>query len=208
MLYRVSSSRASQTRTQILDAARVLFEEHGYHGAGLEAVGKKAGVSRQAIYLHFPSKSELLAALHLHIFDTDVVPAIERHPVTEAMTALEVLDASIAVDVDVVSSVWRIHEALATARRQHPEADETLSQREGERYRELLDIGSRLEREGELPPEVSVGRFADMYWGLMNAGTYRSLVVERGWSLEEYRRSWVRTARSGSWIGASGMTLR
>ena len=67
------SSRRSQTRTQILDAARVLFEEHGYHGAGLEAVAKKAGVSRQAIYLHFPSKSELLTALHLHIFDTDVV---------------------------------------------------------------------------------------------------------------------------------------
>ena len=151
------SSRRSQTRTQILDAARVLFEEHGYHGAGLEAVAKKAGVSRQAIYLHFPSKSELLTALHLHIFDTDVLPAIGRHPVTDAMTALEALDATIAVDVEVVSTVWRIHEALTTARRQHPEVDETLRPRDEERYRELLDIGGRLEREGELPPET-VGR--------------------------------------------------
>ena len=103
----------------------MLFEEHGYHGAGLEAVGKKAGVSRQAIYLHFPSKSELLTALHLHIFDSDVLPAIERHPVTEDMTALEVLDATIAVDAEVAAEVWRIHEALATARRQHPEVEET-----------------------------------------------------------------------------------
>ncbi len=185
------SSRRSQTRTQILDAARVLFEEHGYHGAGLEAVGRKAGVSRQAIYLHFPSKSELLTALHLHVFDTDVVPAVDRHPVTAAMPALEVLDATIAANVEVISSVWRIHEALATARRQHPEVDETLRPREEERYRELVDIGMRLEKEGELPPEIDVGTFADMYWGLMNVGTYRSLVIERNWSLEEYER-WVR----------------
>jgi AcrR family transcriptional regulator len=185
------SSRRSQTRTQILDAARVLFEEHGYHGAGLEAVGRKAGVSRQAIYLHFPSKSELLTALHLHIFDTDVVPAVDRHPVTAAMPALEVLDVTIAANVEVISTVWRIHEALSTARRQHPEVDETLRPREEERYRELVDIGMRLEKEGELPPEIDAGTFADMYWGLMNAGTYRSLVIERSWSLEEYER-WVR----------------
>ena len=57
-----------------------MFEELGYYGAGLAAVAKKAGVSRQAIYLHFPSKVELLTELHLHIFDTDVVPALERHP--------------------------------------------------------------------------------------------------------------------------------
>ena len=135
----------------------MLFEEHGYHGAGLEAVGKKAGVSRQAIYLHFPSKSELLTALHLHIFDTDVLPAIERHPVTEAMTALEALDATIAVDVEVVSTVWRIHEALTTARRQHPEVDETLGPRDEERYRELLDIG-RSAREGGRAASGDVGR--------------------------------------------------
>ena len=54
---------ARETRTQILEAARAMFEELGYHGAGLEAVAKMAGVSRQAIYLHFPSKAELLTAL-------------------------------------------------------------------------------------------------------------------------------------------------
>jgi len=51
-----------------LEAARAIFEELGYYDAGLGAVAKKAGVLRQAIYLHFPSKAELLTALHLHIF--------------------------------------------------------------------------------------------------------------------------------------------
>lgn len=167
-----------------------MFEELGYYGAGLGAVAKKAGVSRQAIYLHFPSKVELLAALHLHIFATDVVPAMERHPIEDAMTAWDALHTMIAVDVEVVSKVWRIHEALTMARRQHPEVEETLRPREKQRYDELLDLGRRLEREGALPPRVGVATFADMLWGLLNVGTYRSLVIERGWSLDQYRL-WV-----------------
>jgi AcrR family transcriptional regulator len=187
----VSSGGRPQTRAQILEAARAMFEEHGYHGAGLEAVARKAGVSRQAIYLHFPSKAELLAALHMQIFGTDVVPAIERHPITDSTSALDALDATIAVDTEVVSTVWRISEVLAVARRQHPEVEQTLNPRDDERYGELLNLGHRLEKEGELPPAIGVALFADMLWGLMNTGTYRNLVIERGWSLDEYRQ-WVR----------------
>jgi AcrR family transcriptional regulator len=168
-----------------------MFEELGYYGAGLEAVAKKAGVSRQAIYLYFPSKVELLAALHLHVFDTDVLPALRLHPTTDAMTALEVLDATIAADVEIVARVWRIHESLTLARRQHPEVDQTLIPREEEHYDGLLDVGRRLEREGALPPTMTVGLFADMLWGLMNLGTFRNLVIERKWSLDQYER-WVR----------------
>lgn len=168
-----------------------MFEELGYYGAGLGAIAKKAGVSRQAIYLHFSSKAELLTALHLHIFATDVVPVLQRHPITDAGTALDALDATIAVDVEVASKVWRIHETLAMARRQHPEVEETLRPREEERYGQLLDLGRRLEREGALPSKLRVGTFADMMWGLLNTGTYRSLVIERDWSLDQYRR-WVR----------------
>jgi AcrR family transcriptional regulator len=192
----MSSGGRPETRTQILESARAMFEEHGYHGAGLAAVAKTAGVSRQAIYLHFPSKVELLTALHLHIFDTDVVPAVERHPVTDAMTAWEAIDATIASDVEVVARVWRIHEALTVARRQHPEVDQTLRPREKERYDELLGLGHRLEREGGLPSGIGVGLFADMLWGLVNVGTYYNLVIERDWSPEQYRE-WVRaTLRS------------
>jgi AcrR family transcriptional regulator len=187
----VSSGGRPQTRAQILEAARAMFEEHGYHGAGLEAVARKAGVSRQAIYLHFPSKAELLAALHMQIFAIDVVPAIERHPITDSTSALDALDATIAVDTEVVSTVWRISEVLAVARRQHPEVEQTLKPRDDERYGELLNLGHRLEKEGELPPTIGVALFADMLWGLMNTGTYRNLVIERGWSLDEYRQ-WVR----------------
>ena len=95
------------------------------------------------------------------------------------------------MDTEVVSTVWRISEVLAVARRHHPEVEQTLKPRDDERYGELLNLGHRLEKEGELPPTIGVALFADMLWGLMNTGTYRNLVIERGWSLDEYRQ-WVR----------------
>jgi AcrR family transcriptional regulator len=186
----MSSSRLD-TRTAILTAARELFEEQGYHGAALEAVAKRAGVSRQAIYLHFASKAELLTALHAYIYETDVAPTLERHPIWTAPTALDGLDALIAVDAEVASKVWRIHEALVVARRHHAEVDDTLRPREADRYAEIVRLGRWLKKERYLPPRMRVGTFADIVWGLTSLGTFQNLVIERGWSIDRFV-AWVR----------------
>jgi AcrR family transcriptional regulator len=196
MLDSMSSGRPT-TRIAILDAARELFEEQGYFGAALEGVAKKAGVSRQAIYLHFASKAELLTALHMHIYETDVVPALERHPIWKASTALDALDALIAVDAEVASKVWRIHETLVVARRHHPEVDETLRPREEDRYQEIVRVARWLKKEGALPASMRVGTFADILWGLTSLGTFQSLVVQRRWSMDRFTR-WVQTTIRGS----------
>ena len=70
------------------------------------------------------------------------------------MTALEVLDATIAADVEVVAKVWRIHEALTVARRQHPEVDQTLRPREEERYDGLLGARTPARAGGRAATEI------------------------------------------------------
>lgn len=147
-------------------------------------------MSRQAIYLHFSSKAELLTELHLRVFETDVAPALERHPIWTRPTALEGLNDSIVVDADVVAKVWRIHEALVLARRHHPEVDETLRERERARYEELLQLGRWLKKDGALTPTMGPSGFADVYWGLMSVGTHQALVTERRWSHARYI-AWV-----------------
>lgn len=167
-----------------------MFGAQGYHGAGLEAVAKKAGVSRQAIYLHFGSKADLLTALHLHIFETDVVPALARHPIWTAATALDALDASVSADAEIAAGVWRVHEALVVARRHHPEVEETLRPREAERYADIERLVRWLRKDGYLPAGMRVRAFADIYWGLTSMGTFVNLVIERGWSTERFA-GWV-----------------
>lgn len=51
------------TDQRILQAALRLFRTHGFHGVGVAAIGKEAGISGPGIYKHFSSKDEILAAL-------------------------------------------------------------------------------------------------------------------------------------------------
>lgn len=50
-------------RTAILQAAARLFREKGFHGVGMDEIGKRVGVSGPAIYHHFAGKDEILATL-------------------------------------------------------------------------------------------------------------------------------------------------
>lgn len=52
-----------QTRSQILDAARGVFSEHGYHAASIDDVADAAGYSFGAIYSNFKNKQELFLAV-------------------------------------------------------------------------------------------------------------------------------------------------
>lgn len=47
----------------IANAAAVLFAEHGYRGASIEAIARASGVTPPVVYEHFDSKRELYRAL-------------------------------------------------------------------------------------------------------------------------------------------------
>lgn len=47
----------------ILETAREVFADKGYHGASIEDIAARAGIAKGTVYLHFPSKEDLLAAL-------------------------------------------------------------------------------------------------------------------------------------------------
>ncbi|KRF21276.1 TetR family transcriptional regulator [Nocardioides sp. Soil797] len=47
----------------ILDAAATAFHEKGFHGVGVDELGKRAGLSGPSIYRHFSGKDEILATL-------------------------------------------------------------------------------------------------------------------------------------------------
>ena len=40
----------------LLDAARDVFGREGFHAASMEAVARRAGVTKPTLYDHFPSK--------------------------------------------------------------------------------------------------------------------------------------------------------
>ncbi len=53
----------SARRAQLLDAAREVFVQQGYHAAAMDDIADRAGVSKPVLYQHFPGKFELYLAL-------------------------------------------------------------------------------------------------------------------------------------------------
>ncbi|MFB8775952.1 TetR family transcriptional regulator [Streptomyces broussonetiae] len=60
--------RASRTRERFLDASADEFSRHGYAGANLQRIAARVGMTKGALYAHFPSK-DALAAVFISEFD-------------------------------------------------------------------------------------------------------------------------------------------
>jgi AcrR family transcriptional regulator len=56
---RTQAQRRASTRRALLDAARSLFAEKGYHGTAAEEIVRRAGMTRGALYHHFEDKKDL-----------------------------------------------------------------------------------------------------------------------------------------------------
>lgn len=55
--------RAEARPDEVLDAALALFIEQGFSQTRVEEIAKRAGISKGAVYLYFPSKEKILEAL-------------------------------------------------------------------------------------------------------------------------------------------------
>jgi AcrR family transcriptional regulator len=78
------SSRAHGRRTLglLLEAAVAELAEHGYHGARMSRIARRAGTAHGTLYVYFADKADLLDALY-----EDACAALE--PVLMAMPPLE-----------------------------------------------------------------------------------------------------------------------
>src|SRR5215213_5085228 len=60
---RTQAERRATTTRALLDAARSLFAEKGYHGTAAEEIVRRAGLTRGALYHHFEDKKDLFRAV-------------------------------------------------------------------------------------------------------------------------------------------------
>ena len=55
------ASEAGATRDRILEVALELFGRQGYEGTSIRDIAERMGLTKAAVYYHFPSKEDLLA---------------------------------------------------------------------------------------------------------------------------------------------------
>ncbi len=64
MTARPIAVRIDNRRIALLDAAATVVREHGYRGASMRDIARRAGMLPGSIYYHFASKAELIGAVY------------------------------------------------------------------------------------------------------------------------------------------------
>jgi AcrR family transcriptional regulator len=93
----IASSEKQERRNAILDAAEGLFLKHPERMASVAEVAAQAGLAKGTVYLYFPSKEEMLLALH------------ERQVAHFFGQLMELLSQDRRLDFDDVFPVTRDH---------------------------------------------------------------------------------------------------
>jgi AcrR family transcriptional regulator len=172
------------TRTSILDAAWALLEERGT-GIRIADIAAKAGVSRQAVYLHFGERVALFVALGDHIDVSFGRDRLRAH-VFGAPTGVESLRRwvqTMSWYTAKIDSVSRILELAA-------ESDEALGaawkDRMTGRRGHVRRIAERIAAEGQLADGWTVEAAADLIFTVTLPGPWRVLTSVLGWSEDQY----------------------
>ncbi|MFD8467767.1 MULTISPECIES: ScbR family autoregulator-binding transcription factor [Streptomyces] len=146
--------RAIRTRRAILMAAAETFEKHGYQAATITEILKIAGVTKGALYFHFPSKEELALG---------VIEAQDPPPPTPDQP----LKLQELVDMGMLFS-HRLHTSLLTRAGVRLSMDQQAQglDRTGPflRWQQTThDLLAQAKQNGELLPHVNPTETADLY---------------------------------------------
>jgi AcrR family transcriptional regulator len=181
--------QAAQTRTRILDAARVLFERDGFAGTTVKAIASAAKVSPDTVYTAFGTKGRVLTAL----IDRELVASGDVASVTDRPEAYAVRDEpdqrrqlhlftrDIAAALERVAPIYEI---LRTASSADPDLAVIFREMSDNRFQQLHTVAGWLAARG--PLRVNVDRAAEIIWTLASPDIALLLRNDRGWTLDQH----------------------
>ena len=196
------SSPIQETGTRILEATVRMLEEHGGRGVRMGDIARESGISRQAVYLHFASRTELLVAATRYL--DDKLDIDSRLAASRAATAgVERLGLFIEFWGNYVPEIYGVAKALLMAR----DTDEAAAAAWRDRMAALRD-GCRaaidaLQADGRLAPGWTRRKAADALWAMLSVPNWEALTRECGWSTREYVRG-MQTLAQRNFVAAIG----
>jgi AcrR family transcriptional regulator len=179
------SNKDLETRTRILQATVRLLEQHQGRGVRMGDIAREAGFSRQAVYLHFASRTELLEATTRY---RDQVLDLDRRlaPSRAANSGVERLELYIQAWGNYIPEIYGVSKALLVMQDTDEAAaaawkDRMLAMRDG--CRAAIDA---LFADGKLAPEWNRKRATDVLWTMLQVENWENLTIECGWSTRQY----------------------
>lgn len=181
------------TRRRILEATWELIEETG-SALRLTDVAERAGVSRQAVYLHFGDRPGLILALVQYMpealgFQRLVARVFDAPTGTEALQRAVELHSTYSAKIDSVARILEAaqyrDEALRAAWRDRMDRSRAA-------HRAIIQ---RIADEGRLADCWTVDSAADLLYVITMQGPWRELTRELGWTPERYAENITKLLR-------------
>ena len=183
------NAQAAQTKSRILAVAKNLFESEGFEYVTIEKIAQSAAVSIPTIYSLFQSKRGVLRALMDEALPKDQFDALVEKSNQAKLPKMRLhFSAKIARQMyDAERAQMEIFRGAAVLA---PEFKELEKEREMRRYdRQQVTIKAMAE-ERSLAAGLSIKKARDILWAFTGRDLYRMLVVEQGWSSDDYEK-WI-----------------
>jgi AcrR family transcriptional regulator len=191
--------QAAATRAEILDAAWRLFEDRGYAATTVGAIAEEAGVAVKTVYLAFETKAGVLRALwNALLRGGDDAPPITEHAWHREMS--EEPDPERQLRLNARNSragkerIGRIYQVIRAAAGEDADSAELWSRIQREYRDNQRAVVESLRKKRALARGLTVDRGADILWTINHPDVWQLLVVERGWTPEQYERWCAETA--------------
>lgn len=188
------SSKNRDTRGKILKATWKLLEKGQGSEVRMSDIAKEAGVSRQAVYMHFPTRTDLLVATTLYLDEVKNVD--ERLAASRsAETGVERIDAFMEAWGNYIPEIYGVAKALMIM----GDTDEAARNAWDGRLQAVRD-GCRvaikaLKRDEMLVQDYTVDDATDLLSALLSVRTWEHLTSDCGWSQETYMEKIKLTVR-------------
>ena len=150
-------------------------------------VAREAGVSRQAVYLHFSSRASLFVAVVRHMDDQEGI----RHHCEQALgndDPVAALEAFVIAWLRYAAKIHVVASALLASRRDDPDAMAAWNDRMGELRVGFRHATQRLATAGHLRPGLDPGTAADLAWAMTSIPVWEQLTIDCGRPAAEVRQ--------------------
>ena len=175
----------SSTRERILTAARELIEQDSGAAPNVSAIARAVGISRQALYLHFPDRASLLLALVAHVDEHEDLQA-GLAAVAAAPDAGAQIRAWAGMQSERNPRIAPLARALDRVRHEDEPVAQAWRDRTDGRMRGAVGIVERLRKEGRLHPSWTSEEAAALLWELTSFRVWDDLVNELGLAANRY----------------------
>lgn len=182
------------TRDRILNACRTLLESELGTDTRMSDIAKAAGVSRQAVYLHFKNRADLLIAVTRFIDDVEDVDA-RLAASRSASGGLDRLEAFIDAWCGYIPVIYPVARALMRMAPTDDAAAAAWSDRMTAMRQGCQAALYALARDRVLRTDLNAEGCTDLLWTLLSVRNWEHLTQHCGWSHDQYLSEIKRIAR-------------